>query len=196
MEVVGIIMASGFSKRLGRNKLLLNLDSTTKTLIEKTVETIKKSTIDKIIIVYREDKILSKIDKFNILKIKNEKAEIGQSESIKLALKSCSNKYTGYMFFVGDQYFLNKETIDVMIDKFKENHNSIIIPRGTKEIGNPIIFPYKFREKLLDLEGDVGGRKVINFKKDNIKFINVEDKELWDIDTEEDIQKIKRELKL
>lgn len=196
MEVVGIIMASGFSRRLEKNKLLLKLDTTNKTLIERTIETIIESQISELIIVYREDIILSKANRYNVEKIKNENAEVGQSESIKLALNNFSNKEVGYMFFVGDQYFLNKTTINRMINEFKNNPNSIIIPKGKKNIGNPIIFPYKFRKKLLKLEGDVGGRRVINFDEDKIVFIDVEDKELWDVDTEKDILKIKREMKL
>lgn len=196
MEVVGIIMASGFSRRLEKNKLLLKLDTTNKTLIERTIETIIESQISELIIVYREDIILSKANRYNVDKIKNENAEVGQSESIKLALNNFSNKEVGYMFFVGDQYFLNKTTINRMINEFKNNPNSIIIPKGKKNIGNPIIFPYKFRKKLLKLEGDVGGRRVINFDEDKIVFIDVEDKELWDVDTEKDILKIKREMKL
>lgn len=195
MEVMGIIMASGSSKRLGRNKLLLDIDNTNKTIIEKTIETIIKSKIKNILAVYEDEKVFSKIEKYKITKLKNEKSQLGQSESIKLGIVNILEKEVGYMFFVGDQYFLNEKTIDKMIDLFNENENYIIMPKGTNETGNPIIFPYKFRERLLNLEGDKGGRKIIDYKKDNIKYVEVLDRELIDIDTKEDLLRVKKELK-
>ncbi|GAA0754323.1 MULTISPECIES: NTP transferase domain-containing protein [Clostridium] len=190
----GIILASGFSKRMGKNKLLMNIGD--ELIIEKVIRTIKKCNISNIILVGREEEIINIGINEGIKTIKNNFAINGQSESIKLGLKEVDLNHN-YMFFCGDQPFIDKESVNKLIKVSAENSKNIIIPKFKDKTGSPIIFPISLKKELESLNGDMGGREVIKNNKDKIKYVGINNSLfLQDIDTikeyEEFIKLIKR----
>lgn len=183
--ITAIIMASGYSKRMG-TKDKLNLKYNGKTLIEMTIDTILNCDFKEIILVAREENILELGKQKRIKVIKNENADKGISESIKLGV---SNAVTskGYMFIAADQPFLDVDIVNQLISKFNKYPDSIIIPIFEKRRGNPVIFPYELKEEFLNLNGDIGGKMIIEKHKDKLKFIEVDKGiKLFDIDTKEE----------
>lgn len=182
-----IIMASGLSTRMGENKLLLDYKNSP--IIEHTFKAIKDIRFNKVIVVSQYEEVLNLAQKYNYISIKNKNATIGQSESIKLGILN-SGSCDGFMFFVGDQPFINRFDIENLIDTFKEDKDYIVIPRYKSKTGNPVIFPFDKKSQLLELRGDEKGKKVI---KDSIKikYVDVSENVLLDIDTKEDYNKIR-----
>lgn len=180
--ITAIIMASGLSKRMGENKLLLKYKD--KTIIEYVLDEVSKVDFKEVIVVssYNEIKEISK--KYNFKYIENKKNYIGQSESIKLGINN-SKESLGYMFFVGDQPLIDSKYINKMIEVFNESKDFIIIPRYKDKKGNPVIFPKSKRGELLRLKEDEKGKKVIT-NSCNIKYVDVSEYMLFDIDTKKD----------
>lgn len=189
----GIILASGFSRRMGQNKLLMKIKE--ETIIEKVINEVKKSKVEKIYIVTNNEEIKNIAYKSDIEVIENKEAIKGQSESIKLAVKEIKEK-GDFMFFCGDQPFIDFITINNLINEFKKNKNKIIVPIFENRKGNPVIFPENFRLDLLNIEGDVGGRYIIKSNKDKVVFFEV-DKEIFlkDIDNNEEYKEIIKMIK-
>lgn len=187
--MIAIIMASGSSKRMNRNKLLINLFG--KPLIEWTIELTKKCDFEEIIIVYKDKEVKEIAEKLNIKTIYNKRFEYGQSESIKLALSSLKNKYNGYIFFTGDQPFMKEETIEKIMETFSEN-GGIVLPKVNDKNKSPVIFSSIFKNELMEIDGDVGGRIVIKNNIDKVTPVYFNDSlQFFDIDTEEDLKKAK-----
>ncbi|MBU5484719.1 NTP transferase domain-containing protein [Clostridium sp. MSJ-11] len=179
--ISAIVIAAGFSRRMNREKLIMPIDKIP--MIEKLLKEIKNSRIKEITLVYRNKEIKDIGDKYSVNSVLNHKANLGQSESIKLGVKSSRDDIKGYMFFVGDQPFIKNSTIDKLINEFYKDEKHIIVPKYGDNPGNPVIFPIVFREELLALKGDIGGRKIIKENGNCVKFIDVEDEiEGLDID--------------
>ena len=184
--IIAIIMASGLSSRMGKNKLLLQYNN--KPIIEYVFKAIEKSSLNEVIVVSQYNEIKNLSEEYNFKYVHNQNANIGQSESIKLGILN-SKKADGYMFFVGDQPFVNAKYIEKMIKIFNENKEFIIIPRYKAKTGNPVIFPYNKINELLNLKNDEKGKQVIT-KTSKIKYIDVSESMLFDIDTKEDYKKL------
>ena len=184
-----IIMASGLSNRMGENKLILNYKGIQ--IIEHTLKEVKKCKFNEVILVSQYDDVLSLGKKYKFKTVKNKNPQIGQSESIRLGIKN-SAICEGYMFFVGDQPKINSECINKIISTFKENKESIIIPKYKSRHGNPVIFPYKNKEELMLLKNDEKGKKVIN-NNSSIIYVEIDEEMLFDIDTKEDYIRLKGE---
>ena len=197
-RVSAIIMASGFSRRLGQDKLLLEYNG--KTLIENMMEKIDKIYFykKKIVIPITKKTLIEnmmKNDRYKTIEVViNESPEKGQSNSIKSGITKTINEnkvllreVEGYMFFPSDQPFLKIETILLIMKQFLMN-NKITLPQVGIEEFSPVIFPQKYREQLLEIVGDKGGKSII--KKDDfidkIKFKTRE--EFVDIDTEKELK--------
>lgn len=186
--ISAIIMASGFGRRMGINKLFLPYKG--KYLVEHIIEVVSKYNFYEKVIVARDDIILELGKQKGLLGIKNNRAHIGQSESIKLALKY-AQKTEGYMFFTADQPFIDIQTINLLVYSFNVNNQNIIVPKYGNKRGSPVIFPLRFVDELKSLEGDVGGGKVMNCHREDITFVELKNGiSLMDVDTKEDYRRL------
>lgn len=187
--ITGIIMASGFSRRMRTNKLTIEIDGVK--IIERVIKAAVNSKLDHIIIVYRTEEIRFIGEKYNLKTIYNPVAHLGQSASVIIGTKNSDPKSV-LMFFVADQPFLNTGVINRLIDEYNQNVGSIIVPYFNDAFGMPIIFPSKFRHDLQNLLGDKGGREIIYNNPDLVRKVYFKDEILgMDLDKPEDIQALK-----
>lgn len=186
--ISAIVMASGFSRRMGKNKLLMDFNG--KTIIENTFEALKKCDFKEVIVVSQYEEVLKIANKYQFKFVLNDNAQIGQNESIKLGIRN-SGKCDGYMFFVGDQPLINNDDLKELINEFGENKEYIVIPRYNNKTGNPVIFPTCLKNNLLSLKNDEKGKKVIS-EYDKIKYVNVRKYTLLDVDTKLDYENLKK----
>ncbi len=187
VKINGIILASGFSKRMGENKLLMSFGE--ETILQRVIREIKKSNISNLVLVAREESVINLGIEEGIKVVKNEFADFGQSQSIRLGLEKVDG-VNNIMFFCGDQPFIDYYSINKLIDYSLMFKDSIIIPRVKGEIGSPVIFPRFFKAELEALKGDNGGRKVIKDNKYKVKYVDLYNELfLQDIDTLKDYRK-------
>lgn len=183
-----IIMASGYSKRMGSNKLLLPYKN--KPIIEHVLDNVMSSGLKSVTLVSGQDEVLEIGRLKNVRTVYNSHAQDGQSASIKAGILN-SPPCQGYMFLTGDQPLLDMETIKLLADTFENNKQFITVPSFQGKKGNPVIFPERFKEELLELQGDTGGREIIKRHPDSVIFVEVKNGYvLWDIDTKEDYIKL------
>lgn len=180
-----VIMASGFSKRMGKNKLSLPYRDTT--LLSYILEKISLLPFFDIYISGREEWVEKLAENFNCNYIENSNAHLGQSESVKLGV--LNSKGEGIVFFPGDQPFITTNSLLKLYFNF-QLHKYITIPRAEGENFSPVFFPKDKRKELLNLSGDTGGREVIK-NSSLISFVEFPSKdEFKDIDTPEEYQNI------
>ena len=188
--ISGIILASGFSKRMEQEKLLLPVGGIA--LVERVLRAARASRLDDIILIYQKEEIQKIGRKYGIPAVYNSRAAEGQSSAIKLGINAASPETDAFMFMVGDQPFLNPSTINILIDTFHQDPRSIIVPVYSGIRGNPVLFPAVMKELLLTLEGDRGGRVLIEKMPDRVNLVSIaEETPGTDIDTEEDYRRIK-----
>lgn len=190
INITAIVMASGMSRRMMLDKLHLKIND--KYIYEYILETIKRYDFFETLVVAKDRDILERAAKLGFLGVKNTKYYLGQSESIKAALR-IAKVTDGFMFFVADQPFIELNTIERLCNEFKRDTSKIVQPfyNGTK--GNPVIFPYYLKDQLLKLKDDQGGKIVVNNNQDIIKKVDIHTRfENFDIDTMDDYEKAKK----
>lgn len=184
-KVDAVIMASGFSKRMGFNKLKLEYNNIS--LLENCLKKLSSIPFNEVLVCGREEWIKSLSEKYNFKYLNNLNAHLGQSESIKLGVKNSSGK--GITFFTADQPLLNEKTILTLYYNFLKT-NLITIPIVNNNRFSPVFFPDEKKAEFLKLEGDSGGKPIIK----STPLINLisfsSEKEFSDIDTEEDYGKL------
>ncbi len=137
--------------------------------------------IDEIIFVTKYDEIINNLKNKDIKVIKNNNSEFGISQSIKLGISNSFNN--AYMFIVCDQPYIKKETINKFINEFIRSKKNLGCVSNDGILLNPTIFTDKYKDKLLKLDGDKGGKKIILKNIDDLFIFDVlEKRELIDID--------------
>lgn len=185
MKISAIIMASGLSERMGKNKLLLDLKG--KKIYQYVYDLMDEISFDEVILVSSYDELLAEAEKRGYKAIYNDNNIVGKSASIKLGVNN-AKKDNALMFFVADQPLLTAETVRKLIEAYEEKQY-ITYPRTEKRRGAPVIFPASYREGLLGLEYDEGGMLLVKGEDKNEVMID-DVKELWDIDTYNNLEEI------
>ncbi|MCX8094836.1 MAG: nucleotidyltransferase family protein [Caldisericia bacterium] len=189
MKIFGIVISAGEGRRMeGRIKQLLPWKNST--ILGTIIETLKDSDLDKIYIVlgYENKKIYNSIktlltDKFDV--IINENYKKGMLTSIQEVLKIVPSDFDGFIVFLGDQPFLKKETVKLLIDEVKKDSFPIIVSCYKGERGHPTFISMKFKDKILSLDPEKEGLRDIIYNARNKNLVL--DLETNDPDTVKDI---------
>lgn len=188
-SVSGIILAAGLSRRMGVDKLLLPVGGVP--LIERVISAASKSKLGELVIVCSSDVAASIGMRYGAGIVKNISPMLGQSYSVRLGVENSSPSADGLMFLVGDQPLINESIINDLIESFMPGHKSVVVPLYNGKRGNPVIFDSAHREMLLDLQGDSGGRVLLDKLKGNITTVDFpNEKSGLDIDTREEYESV------
>ena len=159
--ISAILLAAGQSKRMnGENKLTKEIQGTP--LIKLSVKNILASSIDELIVVlgYQKEIIEKLIDKNEKIKFAfNKDFESGMASSIKTGLNHLFNNTEAFFICLGDMPMVNSDIYNQLIKS--KNQKNIIVPTYNNQQGNPVLFDKSMREKVIDITGDVGAKKIL-----------------------------------
>ena len=176
--ISAILLAAGQSKRMdGENKLTKEIQGIP--LIKHSVKNILASSVDELIIVlgYQKEIIEKLIDKNNKIKcVFNKDFESGMASSIKIGIDNLSDKTEAFFICLGDMPMVNHDIYNQLI-KSKDN-KEIIVPTYKEQQGNPVLFDKSMKEKVLDIRGDVGAKKILELNKDKILNLEINDQSI------------------
>ena len=139
--ITGIIQASGFSRRVKKDKLLIEIDNMP--VVERVIKAAVESKLDEVILIYRDPRLKEIGEKYKIKTFENKKASLGQSEGLKLGVRHTSQDHD-FMFLVGDQPFISGDYINLIIDNFHRNKWPIVIPYCNGNKTMPMIMARDF----------------------------------------------------
>jgi len=177
-----VIMASGFGKRFGTNKLLCELNGIS--LIQRALDATSGIFSSRVVVTrYPEIAELCRSQKAEV--ILHSRSE--RSDTIRLGIHAVSN-CSNCMFCPADQPFLTNETVAALTLCAAGQPEMIWRCSSDGVPGAPVLFPRWTFSSLASLSGDSGGSQIIRNNLNRVLTLPVSDKaELMDIDTPEDM---------
>ena len=173
--ISAILLAAGQSKRMnGENKLTKEIQGAP--LIKHSVKSILASSIDELIVVlgHQKETIEKLIDKNKKIKfVFNKDFESGIASSIKTGLNNLSEKTEAFFICLGDMPMVNLNIYNQLIKSI--NKKEIIVPTYKGQQGNPVLFAKSMKEKIINISGDVGAKKILELNKDKILNLEIND---------------------
>ena len=173
--ISAILLAAGQSKRMnGENKLTKEIQGIP--LIKYSVKNILDSSIDELIVVLGHQKeIIEKLIERNekIKLVFNQNFKSGMASSIKAGLNCLSEKTDAFFVCLGDMPMVNSDVYNQIIKS--KGQKEIIVPTYEKQQGNPVLFAKSMKEKIMDISGDVGAKKILELNKEKIFYLPIDD---------------------
>jgi len=216
LDVSGVLLSAGESKRMGQPKALLKFGE--RSNIENLLDEYLSSQLDKVIVVTGFNgeslkKFIEKKTKDNLLKksadyrgvnllkksvgskevkklkvVINEHYNLGMFSSIQKGIAEISRG--GILIGIVDNPFTNSTVIGELIENF--SGGEIVIPDYHGKGGHPVIIPFSLREEILNANPEKTSLKdVFSCHLDMIKRIKFEDQTItFDMDTVEDYNRL------
>ena len=178
-KVAVILEAAGNSSRFGSNKLLHIMDDG-RPMAASILEAARSVGAHKKILVTQYEEVAAMAQDFSV--VMNDRPDLGISRSMQLGLEAAGDA-DAYMFCVCDQPGLTKATLERLIDAYKKGTAGIVSLAWQGKMCNPKIFSSRYKEELMSLSGDTGGRQILASHKDDILLVEAESEdEMKDID--------------
>lgn len=186
-----VVMAAGNARRYGDNKLAAQLRG--RSLILRALEAVPTEAIDSAVVVTQYPEIMRLAGEFHFAAVYNEHPDYGISHTIELGLTGLRD-CDGVMFLVSDQPLLRRKSVAALAHLWKSHPDSIAALSHGGVRGNPCVFPARFYPELLELTEDRGGNAVIRRHEEDLVLLEVDARELTDVDTPEALRSLTVEL--
>ena len=175
-----VVMAAGSARRFGSNKLKIELDG--QSLFRRSLDAVPVQQFESVVVVTQYPEFEEVIRDRGFTLIRNDRPELGLSHTIHLGLKALEH-CDAVLFQVADQPLLQQESVDELCELWRKEPEKIAIFCHGERRGNPCIFPARFFQELMAIEGDRGGSVVIKAHPEAILRKEVPEEELYDVDT-------------
>lgn len=178
-----VIMASGLGKRFGGNKLMADFNG--KPMILRTLDA-TEGLFTKRVVVTRHESVAKLIRERNVDVVMHDLPH--RSDTVRLGLEALG-ELDACMFLPGDQPLLRWETVELLLETWKDNPDSIIRPAYEDSEGSPVVFPSWAFSELMNLPEGKGGGVVIKNHPHQVCRVSIANPfELTDADTPETLE--------
>ncbi len=179
-----VIMASGLSRRFGKNKLTEDFQG--RSLIRRVLDLTGDGLFRKRVVVTRSEDICRICETDNIPVIFHDLPE--RNDAVRLGIRAM-NDLDGCIFCPCDQPLLKRESLKRLLDTFAENKSGIFRLYSGEKKGSPILFGKEFFAELADLPPKRGGSYLAErYPERVIPVAALDELELYDIDTVDDLE--------
>lgn len=190
-----VIMASGFGRRFGENKLMAPLLG--EPVISYILKTVKELPEFSVVVVTRYESVETLCRQLSTPVLLHNMPD--KNDTIRLGLQYLLNQHKdtlkGCMFCTGDQPLLKKESLTAMAKAFAQSCHNIYRLSYENISSNPVLFDRFYFDALLCLPKGKGGNYIVKQNPEQVIEISARDKyELYDIDTTHDMDVIKSHL--
>ena len=171
--IKAILLAAGQSKRMKSENKLIKLYKN-KPLINYSLNVLKKSKVNKIIIVLgHQNKEVKKIIKKNkkIIFTYNKNYKQGMASSIKVGLKKVSKNDDGFIVAHSDMPFVKQSDINKICRSINSKKFLIHALKYKNRVGNPIGFDSSLIKKFKNIKGQFGAKFMVKRLKNRTNFI-------------------------
>ena len=149
-------------------------------MIASILDAVRPLEAYKKILVTQYDEVAAMAPDLNV--VMNDRPDLGISRSMQLGLEAGGDA-DAFMFCVCDQPGLTASTIGRLIGEYKKGTAGIVSLAWQGKMCNPKIFSSRYREELMRLSGDTGGRQIIAAHEDDLLLVEAEsENEVKDID--------------
>lgn len=187
--IAAIVLAAGFARRMGRQKLLLQLQG--KPVVCWAVERLLPHVEDVIVVTGQDDApVREALAGLAVRFVVNPSPQSGQGSSIAVGAGALKPWTRAALIALGDQPRISETVVPRLLEAFARSGKAIVAPvyRGTQ--GTPVLFASEVFPELRALTGDTGARAVVQARPERVESVPIDAPMPPDVDTPEDYARL------
>lgn len=192
-KIIALVLAAGYSSRMGSFKPLLPLGEST--VIEQAVNNFLAAGVRdvRVVVGHRAADLVPVLAPLGVKIICNEYYDQGMYSSIAAGVRSFEPAVQAFFLLPGDNPLVQVPTICELLDNFQPGRTNVVYPVFKGERGHPPLISAKLVPQILAGEQPGGLRSLLERYETTAREVGVADQGiLLDMDTPVDYQKIKQ----
>ena len=184
--IKGILLAAGQSSRFGSQKLMAPLPDGTPIGLRSAL--VLAAAVDSLTVITRvhDSELKKHFTTAGLTCLDCEAAGEGMSASLRTGI-GATRDACAWLIALADMPFIRPATLQAVVAALRRGHG-IVQPTLNGRGGHPVGFQRRYREELMALEGDRGGREILHRHRNDLHRIAVDDTGvLRDVDTPADL---------
>ena len=187
--IAAVVLAAGFARRMGRQKLLLVLHG--KPVVRWSVDGVLPHVGDVVVVTGQDDvAVREALAGLAVRFAVNSRPQDGQGSSIATGVRALKPWTAAALVVLGDQPRLPASVIPALLDARTRSGKAIITPVYEGTAGTPVLFAADVFAELAALTGDAGARAVVAARPERVEAVAVESPMPLDVDTPEDFARL------
>lgn len=191
-SVAGVVLAAGTSTRMGRNKLLMELEGTP--LVRLVVERASKAGFDPLIVVLGHEAQLVRraLEGIAYQTVMNHDYERGVNSSLRAGIQAASETDAGAAAIVlADMPFVTTGMMATLIDKYRRSAAPLVISDYGGVNAPPMLYDRSLFGELAVSEGQGCGKHVVKRHRHEAESASWPVEALTDLDEPSDYERVK-----
>jgi molybdenum cofactor cytidylyltransferase len=187
--IAAVVLAAGLARRMGRQKLLLQLQG--KPVVRWSVEHVVSHVEDIVIVTGPDDTAIRQaLGDLTVRFVVNPRPQDGQGTSIAAGVAALKPWTTAALIALGDQPRMPDAVVPALLEAFKRTGKAIVAPVYQGVQGTPVVFSSDVFGELRALKGDAGARVVVKENPERVATVAFDLAMPPDVDTPEDYAKL------
>lgn len=190
--IAGILLAAGTSSRMGKNKMLFELNG--ESVLRGAVKRALAAGLSPLVVVlgHESDKAYKEIEDLPCQWALNPLYEQGINTSLKSGVMAVKHEpqVAGAMVLLADMPFVTPEMIAAMIDRYRKSDAPLVISDYEGVNAPPMLYDRSLFNELLMMTGEGCGRQVVKRHKEEAEVLAWPAAALADIDVPEDYERL------
>lgn len=186
--IAGILLAAGFARRMGRQKLLLAFRG--KPIVRWAAQALVPHVEDLVVVTGQEAAVREALGGLPARFVRNPRPHEGQGSSIAIGVGALKPWTRAAIIALGDQPRVPDEVLPALLAAWERSHRAVVAPvyRGVQ--GTPVLFAADVFGELAALTGDAGARGLVQAKPERVELVSFDVPMPADVDTPEDYARL------
>lgn len=193
-RVAGLVLAAGSSTRMGRNKLLLDLDG--RPVVRRVVEAAIGAALDRVVVVlgHEADVVRAALEGLACESIVNPDHAKGVGTSLRAGLRHVASSADAAVVILADMPFVTSSTIAGVVRLHRETGARLILSHYGDVQAPPTLYGRALFAEVLGVPDGKSGKQVAERHRDEAAIAVWPESALRDIDVAGDYEAIRAEL--
>ena len=188
LRVAGIVLAAGASRRMGRNKMLLELEG--EALVRRAARRALAAGLSPVVVVlgHEADRVRAALADLGVLIALNPDFAGPTSGSLHAALDLLGEDVGAAVVLLGDMVHVSEAALAELMRRARSSHAPLVVSRYGDVTAPPLLFRRALFGELLAWTGEGCGKAVVQAHKHEALYVDRPAGLLVDVDTPEDFQ--------
>lgn len=191
-KIVGLILAAGYSRRMGDFKPLLTIDG--KPIIAWAVDSFRRAGIAdiRVVIGYQAEMLLPVLHSLGVTPVINHNYSAGMFSSVQAGLQTFSTVADAFFLLPGDMPMVKRSTLEKILTEYERHQYQVVIPSCQSRRGHPPLVSRSCFPRILTGDASDNLRSILQEFAEQTGVIETTDRGiLLDLDNQQDYQSLR-----